>query len=200
MPPSPCRSNTERVAAIAAVAVALAGCPGDDAVCGAGDAPSAGVTVVGDGTTLSFGDFRIAPGGDCPAPNPPAGVVSQTMFGSQLTPDGAAVITLCLPRPDLIADGTTFALLPDTQPAGADDRVHVIDLQGALENGCRWTQLLDPPPTGTASFEGFCAQGTDPAGFAITFDGTVTVTETCAGAPPRELEVSLDGRVAVVTN
>ncbi|MCA9677109.1 MAG: hypothetical protein KC464_18935, partial [Myxococcales bacterium] len=181
--------------AAAVFATAAAGC-GDDAACGAGDAPAQGVTATAGDTTVTYGAFQAAANNDCRTASPPAGVVSLTVFGGQADPAGAAFVTLCLPRPDLLADGSTVALSGDVQPVPDDARVQVIDVQAALPGDCAWT-IGDAAPTGTATFEGFCDQGVAAAGFALTLDGTVTVDETCAGGAATPRQVTLAGRVAV---
>lgn len=194
MLPSRFLSSTSLVA-LAALGAACS----DDAACepGPGVAPDDGITGVAEDTTIVYGDLAAAANNDCPSDGTPDGVISLTIGGAQITPAGAAVISFCLPRPDLITPGTAFSLEPDRHPALTTDRVHVIDVQAALPSGCRWTHDPDDPPSGTATFEGFCDDGTDAAGFALTLDGTIPVTETCAGLPDRALTVTLAGTVSV---
>jgi hypothetical protein len=198
MPRCPSRSSTERglaAAALALAAAASAGC-GDDDACepGSGDAPDAPITVAGGGDTRTFGGFVAAANNDCRTASPPDGVVSVTVFGGQLEP-GSAFFTLCLPRPDLIGPGATFDLEDDVQPVPDDARVQVIDVQGAFDDGCTWS--LAGALTGSITFEGFCGDGLDPAGFAITLDGGATVDRTCPTGPATQVDVTLTGRVAV---
>jgi len=164
-------------------------------VCGAGDAPATGIVVAGDGDSFTYGDFAAGANNDCPAADAPGGVVSLTVFGAQSDPAGAAFVTLCLPRPDLIEAGIAYDLSPDVQPVPASDRVQLIDVDADHADDCTWS--LAGAPTGTASFEGLCAGGTDPAGFALTLDGAATVTVACPAMPDREVEVTLTGTVAV---
>jgi hypothetical protein len=118
------------------------------------------------------------------------------VFGMQVDPAGAAFDTLCLPRPDLIEGGTDYPLRPDVQPVPAGDRVQVIDVDADLAGDCTWT--LEGTPSGTARFEGLCDGGADPAGFALTLDGSVTVREDCPATPPVSVDVTLGGTVRVL--
>jgi hypothetical protein len=124
-------------------------------------------------------------------------VVSLTVYGPQATPAGAAFVSLCLPRPDLVRAGDTLPLDPHNQPALDADRVHVVDVQAELADGCRWTLDGAAAPTGTATFAGYCGQGIEPEGWALALDGQVTVVETCPGGLERTLQVTLSGRAAV---
>lgn len=171
----------------------LAGCPGDDAVCGFADAPVDGIVVAGGGDSFEYGGFQAGLNNDCPAQD---GVVSVTVFGAQVDPAGAAFVTLCLPRPDLLEGGTAYPLRPDVQPVPAGDRVQVIDVDADHADDCTWG--INGTPSGTATFEGLCDGGADPAGFAVTLDGTVTLREDCPATPPVDVEVTLSGTVRVL--
>src|SRR5688500_14881512 len=148
---SRCLSSTSLVALLA-----LAGCPSDDApVCGTDFADDSGITA-GD---FEYGGFVAGANNDCPFAGAPAGVVSVTIGGSQRAPAGAAVIGLCLPRPDLIEAGGEFPLSLVHEPALATDRVQLVDLEAAHEDGCRWDLDETVEPDGVARFEGFCRDG-----------------------------------------
>ena len=194
-----CRSRTSVAAAAALLALALAGCPGDDAPpveCGVSGAPDEGITAAADGDQARFGDWVAGANNDCPGPGAPAGVVSLTVFGAQVEPAGAAFVTVCLPRPDLIRE-ESYPLSRDVQPVPADDRVQLIDVQAAFGDGCRWDLDDTAEPDGTAAFTGLCEGGVDPAGFTMTLAATATVVETCPEAADRTLEVTLEGSVHV---
>ncbi len=179
----------------------LAGCPGDDAACEAGPgAGGDGLTVTAEGTTITYAALAAGANNDCPVDGTPGGVISLTIGGVQSSPAGVGVISFCLPRPDLVDGGGTFPLDPDNHPALADDRVHVIDVDATIDADCTWAHDPEDAPDGTATFVGFCAHGVDDAGFAMTLDGTLTVTETCTGSPDRELTVTLGGTVAVTND
>jgi hypothetical protein len=164
-------------------------------VCGIADVTIDGVTAAQGADTVTFGMFAAGANNDCPGPGVPGGVVSVTVFGRQVEPAGNAVISVCLPRPDLIDSGDDIPLSPAHQPAEASDRVQLVDLEGDLAADCRWS--LGGAPDGTARFDGFCDDGTHPDGFALTFDATVPVTKTCTGLPDETVEVILAGTVAV---
>ena len=169
----------------------LAACPGDDTVCGFGDAPVDGIVVAGGGDSFEYGGFQAGANNDCPAED---GVVSVTVFGAQT--DGNAFLTLCLPRPDLIESGVAYELTPDLQPVPDADRVQVIDVDADHEDDCAWS--INGTPSGTASFEGLCGDGVDPAGFAMTLDGAITLREDCPATPPVDVAVTLTGTVRVL--
>jgi hypothetical protein len=175
------------------VLAVLTGCPGDDTVCGFGDAPVDGIVVASDDLSFAYGGFQAGQNNDCPAED---GVVSVTVFGGQVDPAGAAFVTLCLPRPDLIETGTAYPLTPDVQPVPDTDRVQVIDVDADHEDDCAWS--INGAPSGTASFEGLCGEGADPAGFAMTLDGAITLREDCPATPPVDVEVTLSGTVRVL--
>lgn len=177
----------------------LAGCPGDDAPpCepGPGDGGD-GLTITAEGTTVTYAALASGANNDCPVDGTPAGVISLTIGGAQTSPAGVGVISFCLPRPDLVDGGGTFPLDPDNHPALPDDRVHVIDVDASIDADCTWSHDPEDAPDGTATFSGFCGGGTHEDGFALSLDGTLTVTESCAGLPDRELTVTLGGTVAV---
>jgi hypothetical protein len=211
MPPSSCPSTTDRRRAaagparglsvgLAAALLPLAGCPGDDAVCGPGDAPARALTAAAGAQAVGYGALRAGANNDCPTAGTPAGVVSLTIAGGQVEPAGAAVLTLCLPRPDRIAVDVAYPLSPDVQPVPADADVQLVDLQADLGDGCRWTLDDGGPLAATARFFGLCRHGVDPAGFALTLAGTATVVETCPGQPDLARTVTLAGTVAVAAD
>ncbi len=166
-------------------AAALVGCSDDDS-CGPGDEEAPGVTVA----TITFGNFAASANNDCP---PTAGQhpTSVTVQGEQVSPEvPGQFLVLCLPRPDLI----------DDQPVSFTDgeRLELVDLFGQDGDGC--TIGFDDsaePGSAAASFSGFCDNGTNEAGFALTLSGNLPIARTC-GADPAESDVAaLDGRAAV---
>ena len=164
-------------ASVAALALALAACSDDGGPsCGPGPAPVAGITVIVGGETVTYGGFAASVNNDCTIQG--SGVISVSVHGTQV--GGTGALTLCLPRPDLLgADAVPFA--PTRLPPDAADRVQLVDLSATLAAGC--TIARDPAgvPAATAAFAGYCAGGTDPAGYALTLAGTVGVKKTCAG-------------------
>jgi hypothetical protein len=106
--------------------------------------------------------------------------------------DGTGILTLCVARPDRLAK-EDLALGLDV--AGSD--VHVVDVEGAANN-CTFTLDRTRPPTGTASADGLCNNGTGPDGFALVVDGALSLQRTC-GATVDTVAVTLRGRVAVTT-
>lgn len=191
--PSASRSNTERLlAALAGAAlVAVAGCGGDDSVCGPGDAPVDGVTVA----ESTFGQFWSSPNNDCPPPGG-SGPTSLTVQGAQTDPEApvdSTFLVLCLPRPDEIGS----APIPLTD----SDRVQLIDLVATDADDCDVELDRDRPLAGTITFSGFCGDGDGDEGYAISFDATVPMLRTCSvdGEPgePEPIEAEVGGRVAV---
>ena len=192
MPPSPSRSSIERLAArlLAVGALAAAGCS-DDATCGPGAVGASGVTLTIGSETITYGGFTASVNNDCTIAG--SGVISVSVHGTQVA--GAAALTLCLPRPDLLG-AEAAPLAPSRVPPLAEDRVQVIDASASLSAGC--TAAIDPTlaPAGTARFDGYCAGGADPAGYALTLTGTLLVRVTCASGTTA-MSATLGGAVAV---
>src|SRR3712207_4643589 len=105
MPRSLYRSSTSLLTLLA-----LAAC-GEDSPpveCGIGDAPMSGMIVTSDEAEFEYGGFRAGANNDCRIADAPDDVVSVTIFGQQVFPAGAAVLSLCLPRPDEIDVGRDY--------------------------------------------------------------------------------------------
>ena len=130
MPPSPSRSSTDARVAAAAL-LALAAACSDDATCGPGAAPAAGLVLTIGAETAAFGGFTASVNNDCTVPG--SDVISVSVHGTQTGQTSA--LTLCLPRPDLLGRDPV-ALAPSRVPALATDRVQVIDASASLAAGC----------------------------------------------------------------
>lgn len=186
--PSPSRSATSgALAGLLLAAVALAGCSDDDS-CGPGDQEAPGLTV--EAAAVTFGNFAASANNDCP---PSAGQhpTSITVQGEQIAPEVTGqFLVLCLPRPDLI----------DDQPVSFTDseRLEIVDLFGQDPDGCgiRFDDAAEPG-SAAATFSGFCDNGTDQAGFALSLSGNLPITRTCDGDPPQALTSALSGRAEV---
>ncbi|MDB4959961.1 MAG: hypothetical protein JWO36_7530 [Myxococcales bacterium] len=163
-------------------AALAAGC--SDNKCGTMGASDTGLTASSDQVTLTYGNLVAGANHDCPAADAPPGLESLTIAGRQ-TP-GTKPITLCVPRPDLLA----------TMPLSLGSDVKLIDVAGDDTNGCMYALDRTRPPTGSASGQGVCANGTDPAGFELVVDGAVSLTRTC-GAVVDTIAVKLQGTIAV---
>jgi len=183
---SPAPALAGLAALAAAAALGLAGC-GDD--CGPGGAPSTGLLASGSMVTLEYGDLRAGLNNDCPAAGAPEGVISLTIEGLQ-TGDPLGLITFCIPRPDQLMEGDR-ALGAEFSTAD----VHVVDVKGNA-NSCAFDLDASKPPTGTVEATGVCASGDSPEGFALAFDGGVTLRRTC-GATIDAVDVTLRGRIGV---
>lgn len=170
----------------ALVLAAIPGC-GDDS-CGPQGAPTGGLQVSSVEVALSYENLSGLAGNDCPDPDAPAGVVSISIEGTQ--EGGGGLITLCVPRPDLLDSGPRTL---GTSLSMAD--VRIFDLQGTAD-GCTYTLDATRPPTGTAIGLGVCGNGDDAAGFALDLDGAVSLRRTC-GATVDTIAVTIKGRVAV---
>lgn len=180
--PSPSRSATS-LALLLSLA-APAGC-GDDDSCGPGDEEAPGLRV----EAVTFGEFAASANNDCP---PSAGEhpTAVTIQGEQVEPAvSGQFLVLCLPRPDLI----------DDQPVSLVDseRIEVVDLFGQDADGCeiRYDDTAQPG-SAAVTFHGFCGNGTDSAGFAMSVTGTLPVTRTCDGNSTAT-SAALGGRAAV---
>lgn len=191
MPPSRSRSSIEASAVLGLLAAMAAACS-DDAACGPGAAPGNGVTVTIGAETVRYQGFTSSVNNDCTLAG--SGVISTTIQGSQ--EGGAAALSLCLPRPDLL-DAAPAPLSANQVPPAASDRVQLFDVSVVLAGGCTARLVLGAVPTGTARFGGYCAGGTDPAGYALTLAGTTPVTVTCPAGTTTAI-ATLAGTTAVV--
>jgi hypothetical protein len=165
--------------------VVLVGAPGcsDDACGPPKGAQDAGLLASSADVVLNYGNITSGPNNDCPVADAPEGVISLTLQGNQL--EGTGLLTLCIPRPDLLQKGT--------RQLGAD--VRIIDLSGD-KDGCTYTFEQLRPATGDVSVEGMCDNGRDLAGYAITIDGALSLKRTCATMNDT-IAVSFTGTVAV---
>lgn len=162
---------------------ALSAC-GDD-TCGPGVAPDFGILASSADVTLNYGNLRSGQNNDCPDPAAPSGVISLTIQGMQL--NGPGLLTLCVGRPDLLADGSIPLGL-----AGA----RIIDLNGDDDAGCMYAFDSSRPVTGTVSSTGLCDNGADTSGYALTVDGNVSLKRTCVTTIDT-IAVSFDGTAAI---
>jgi len=161
-----------------------------DAACGPGGAPVDGLVAssTSPAVTLTYGNLQGGANNDCPDPSAPAGIVSYTIMGSQ-TDNGGGLITMCIPRPDLLPNGLQLGF-------GSDAGVQLIDFDGSVQaTGCTYS-LSVVAPTGTVSSGGECNNGSNAAGFSLSVSGSVTLTQTCAGGSGA-IVLQLGGTVAV---
>lgn len=166
-----------------AISVFAAGCS-DDANCGSPGSAGFGLSVSSDQVNLVYGGLTAGANNDCPAADAPAGVVSITINGSQMsTISGAGLITLCVPRPDLLGEAKL----------GTD--VKIIDLTG-MDADCNYTIDTGHVPTGTVQGVGVCGDGIDKAGFGLIFNGFIGLRRTCTTASD-SVSVGITGNVAV---
>ena len=135
-----------------------------------------------DNINLVFGDLAAGANNDCPDPSAPANVISLTINGAEM--GGAGIVTFCIGRPDELAGGL---------PLGSG--VKVVDLN-ATDATCSYAVDATIPPSGTVTGQGVCDNGTNSAGFALVFDGFVSLKRTC-GATVDTVSVQLKGTVAV---
>jgi hypothetical protein len=184
--PSASRSATSGLALL--LAAALLGC-GDDDSCGPGDEEAPGLTVA----SITFGNFAASANNDCP---PTAGEhpTSVTVQGEQVSPEvPGQFLVLCLPRPDLI----------DDQPVSFADgeRLELVDLFGQDGDGCtiRFDDTAEPG-SAAATFSGFCDNGTNEAGFALSLSGNLPIARTCGADPAESDAATLDGRADVAAS
>jgi hypothetical protein len=167
--------------ALVAVAASACGCDGGDS-CGPGTAAADGLGLAGTGVDVRYAGLVASANNDCPEPGAPAGVVSLTISGTQ---SGAAFpLTLCIPRPDKLG----------TVPAALGTDVRLVDVEADIGGGCTLSLASTAAPTGTVRASGVCGDGTDPAGFALIFDGVVPMKRTC-GAAVEVLDLALSGTV-----
>jgi hypothetical protein len=185
---SPSSTSILAIAGLAAAAaIGSTGC-GDDA-CGTGGAPASGLVASATMFQLEYGDLSGLLGNDCPDPAAPAGVISLSIEGNEIG-DPAGLITLCVPRPDLLMEGDRAL---GTATSAGD--VRIIDLRGSANN-CSFVLDSSKPPTGAAQATGVCKNGDSPDGFALVVDGTVWMRRTCVSTTD-SVQLTLRGRVAV---
>lgn len=172
---------------LAAIALLVAAGCGGDAVCGPGDAGAADLVVdIGDGTPLSYGGFNSSPNNDCtPDQRMPTSI---TIDGVQVGQPGFH-ITFCVPRPDGVPDGDID--ITD------DEIIQVIDINARIDADCILTLDRMRPASGTVRFEGYCADGLEPGGYALAVDATVPGTVTCGAGGDSSVDIALSGTVAV---
>ena len=163
--------------------LALSGC-GDDGNCGPGDASPTGLAVSSVDVTLMYGNMTSGANNDCRDPMAPDGVISLTIDGTQT--DAAQIITLCIPRPDLLMVG-------DPMPIGTG--IRIIDLLGE-KDGCTYAFESTRPVTGTVAAIGMCDNGTNDAGYALSFDGNISLRRMCPTMSDT-IAVGISGKVAV---
>ncbi|MEO8841328.1 MAG: hypothetical protein ABI591_31820 [Kofleriaceae bacterium] len=168
-----------------AISLFAAGCSDDANTCGSPGSSPFGLTVSSDQVNLVYGGLTASENNDCPAMDAPAGVISVTINGTQMSSiAGAGLITLCIPRPDLL--GAQVQL-------GTD--VKLVDLDG-MDDTCNYSLDLGHVPTGTVQGVGVCANGGDKAGFGLIFSGFIGLRRTCATAID-SVSVGITGNVAV---
>jgi hypothetical protein len=168
-----------------AAAVLVGGC-GDDA-CGPMGASDVGLVAGSADVTLTFGHLSALAGNDCPDQTQ-SEVISQSLEGTQV--DGTGLITICIPRPDLLPMGNRTL---GTSTSMAD--VRLFDVSGTFNN-CTFTIDSSRPPAGMASGKGVCGNGDDPAGFQLTIDGALNLKRDCGGTMDT-IAVTLQGTIAV---
>lgn len=166
------------------LAVASLGGCSDDAACGPGNAQDAGLLASSADVVLNFTNLTSGPNNDCPDGTAPSGVTSLTIQGTQL--EGNGLITLCIPRPDLLTKG----------PLQFGTDVRIIDLSGNDMAGCNYDIERLRPLTGSASATGLCDNGASSAGFALTVNGALSLTRTCMTANDT-IAVTFTGTVAI---
>ncbi|MEO7731102.1 MAG: hypothetical protein ABIY55_09035 [Kofleriaceae bacterium] len=169
------------------LAVVTPGCGGDDS-CGPGGAPDDGLVASDGSASLTYGGLHAGLNGDCPATGAPAGVTSLTIAGT----GAQGFITLCVSRPDLLANQPQTVEL-DVPRSAAQARL--VDLTGTA-NSCTFQIDATQAASGTVSSSGLCGNGADAAGFALVVDVALALTRTC-GQTVDSVPVLLRGRVAV---
>lgn len=169
---------------VVSIAIVASGC-GDDS-CGPGGAPDVGIVAASAGVEMTYGNFSAGPHHDCP--DTTSSVESLTFGGVQM--GSGNLVTFCAPRPDQLPTGVAI---------GTGFRI--IDFAGEAK-GCSYC-FTGGATDGTASAAGVCDDGTNPAGFALTLDGHVTLSEFCPAnlmCPPGSgtpVTLQLSGTVAI---
>jgi hypothetical protein len=182
------RSPFHSAISLALVASGVAACGDGDDRCGPGPIAEQGLVASSADVVLTFDDLTALAGNDCPDPMAPEGVISLSLEGTQI--DGTGLITLCIPRPDLLMMGQrtigTFTSMAD---------VRIIDLMGTYNN-CMFNLDTTRPPLGEASARGVCDNGTHVEGFRLDIDGSLSLRRNCNNALST-VAVTLVGKLAV---
>jgi hypothetical protein len=187
----------QRLRFLSSISVALLvgcgseGCSGDDGSCGPGDAPDKGLLAGDQDQMLTFGSLVSSANNDCPDPSAPSGVTSLTIGGTQS--DGTGLLTLCIPRPDMLA-----ASVPLGGAAAPAPDVRIIDLSGTAM-GCDYAFESARPVSGTVLGRGVCDNGNDSSGYALVIDGHISVKRTCPTSMDT-IAVNFNGTVAVAVH
>jgi hypothetical protein len=184
------RTSVSRFLLLTSLVLAVAGCDDEAPSCGPGDAEADGLVATSADVTIPYEGLEYGLNNDCPEDDAPANVVSLTIAGLQ-TAGAVGRFTICVGRPDLLAS-TPQALGIDEE--GFEARV--VDVTGTVD-GCTYSFDDSVPPTGTVSSEGLCEAGANLEGFALTFDGEVTLERDCSGVID-SVVVALAGRVAAL--
>jgi hypothetical protein len=167
---------------------ALFGCPNNSSeTCGPGSNASVDLDATGSGIAMTYASLSSSENHDCVAPNTPAGIVALTIGGTA----AGGLITLCIPRPDLLATQTMG--LANTSSTGSD--VQVVDLTGSATGGCTFALDDTATITGTISATGLCGEGS--AGYSLTVNAGVSVNVTCGSGSATAQTVTVSGTVAV---
>jgi hypothetical protein len=171
----------------ATLLILMSGCSSNDDNCGPDTAAETGIKLVGatPGDNIAFGPLKAGLNNDCPDPTAPTGVISVTIDGAQL--GGAAPITFCVPRPDLLSKG----------PLSVGSDFQIVDVSTNEIAGCRYSLLRSTPPTGTASAIGLCKSNICP-GFSLVLDVQVSLTKKCGTAPDQIVRLPLSGTTTVM--
>lgn len=163
-----------------ALALHATGCS-DDACGPPSGTHSAGLLASSADVVINYGNLRAGINNDC---GTTPEVISLTLQGSQAGGEGG-LLTLCVPRPDLLQKGT--------QRLGSE--VFIIDFN-AVVDGCMYNIERGRPVTGDVTTTGMCGNGGDEAGFAMTIDAALSLTRMCPTANDI-IAVTFAGTVAV---
>lgn len=173
--------TTLRLRHAALPVVLVAACGGGDEDCGPGEVTGQLVGTV-DGTELRYGEVTASPNNDCSVAGAP---VSLTLEARQ---EGTGrLLVFCLPRPDQLEGSIDLG----------DDRLQLIDLFADADD-CLLSLDRGRAATGQLGFAGVCANGTDPAGFALSIDASIPVVRSCPEGDD-ELVVDFTGEAPVTT-
>ncbi len=157
-------------------------CGGDETCGPPAGTPTDGVTLTIDGMAATFGMFTSSPNNDC-------SMTSLSVHGQQVTPTPSTpfFLTLCFPAPEQLGKSNSLAEAA---------RIVLQDVQAELA-GCTYTRDSAQAPAGTLELGGYCSGGRDPAGYALTFDGSVAGLKTCGMMAPVPVTMQLSGSASV---
>jgi hypothetical protein len=175
-----------RVMLVLALAV---GCGPGNTVCGPGSASATGLAASGSGLSFIYRGSMEGANNDCT----PTGRMVISVTIELVQDNGTGFLTFCIPRPDELATDLTIGSdMPGNEPPAA-----LISFEGTSADGCVYAYNPGATTTGSLHATGVCNDGAGSSGFALTVDGSMTMTGSGGSSCLASVVVQLAGTVAV---